>query len=264
MAIFHLSVKSVGRSAGRSALASSAYRTASLLRDERTGSVYNFTRKRGVEHTEIITPDRHGWSRQELWSAAESREKRKDARTAREYEIALPSELDADQRKALAVAFAELLADRYNIAVDVAVHGPGHDGDNRNHHAHLLCTTRQVSRTETGDLEFGEKATVELNDRDRAVLGLGTGINEIKEIREQWATLANDHLARAGREERIDHRSYKEQGLLDYPTTPHIGHAAAAMERRGIKTILGDLRRQVLEEQKNYNAGLGVSDSDND
>ena len=235
MAIYHMEVKPVSRSSGRSSVAAAAYRNGTELVDERTGLVHDYTRKQGVEYAEIIAPDRQPVDRQQLWNAAESREKRKDARTAREYEIALPSELDAEQRKALAVEFAELIADRHGVAVDVAIHAPGPGSDERNYHAHLLCTTREVSRTEGGAIQLGEKAKIEIGDKDRAKLGLGPAADEIKELREQWATLANEHLARAGREERIDHRSYKEQGI-DLTPTQHLGPNVVAMERRGIAT----------------------------
>jgi len=63
---------------------------------------------------------------------AELAEKRKDARTAREYEIALPFELSEVQRGNLAQAFSKLLADRYGVAIDLAIHSPSKEGDKRN------------------------------------------------------------------------------------------------------------------------------------
>jgi hypothetical protein len=81
--------------------------------------------------------------RHQLWNAAEAR---KDARVAREYELALPHELTQEQRVGLARAFAQELADRLQCAVDVAIHKPHRHGDQRNHHAHLYATTRQFIR----------------------------------------------------------------------------------------------------------------------
>ena len=131
MAIYHLSVKLVTRGAGRSSTAAAAYRAATRVRDERTGLVFDYSRKRGVEHTEIVLPSaqreaaRWAHDRGRLWNAAEHAEKRKDARVAREYEIALPHELDATQRRELVRAFAKDLADRHGGAVDIAIHrGP--------------------------------------------------------------------------------------------------------------------------------------------
>ena len=127
MAIYHLSVKSVGRGSGRSATAAAAYRSGSEIADERTGEDYDYTRKQGVEHAKIVLPDYAGqndinWPRDRaaLWNAAELAEKRKDARVAREYEVALPAELDDAQRLELVREFSRDIANRYGCAVDFA------------------------------------------------------------------------------------------------------------------------------------------------
>jgi hypothetical protein len=243
VAIFHASTKSISRSAGRSAVAAIAYRTACRLVDERTGQVHDYTRKGGVLSTEILLPDGNSAERNALWNAAEAAEKRKDARTAREWVIALPSELDAQQRQELAVGFGIELATRYGVAVDLAIHAPDHEGDNRNHHAHILTTTRQVHRDESGALVLGKKAVIELSDRDRRALGLRAIGEEITSVRKLWEQTANQALEQAGRAERIDSRSLKAQGI-DREATRHLGPAASEMERRGIQTDRGDMNRQ--------------------
>ena len=96
MAIYHCSTKTVNRSSGRTAVASSAYRSGEKLKDERTGLTHDFTRKDGVAHSEIVSNLDIEIDRSELWNLAEQSENRKDARTAREWVIALPDELDAD------------------------------------------------------------------------------------------------------------------------------------------------------------------------
>ena len=243
MAIFHASTKSISRSAGRSAVAAIAYRTACRLVDERTGQVHDYTRKGGVVSTEILLPDGGSAERNALWNAAEAAEKRKDSRTAREWTIALPAELDAQQRQELAVGFAVELVTRYGVAVDLAIHLPDHEGDNRNHHAHLLTTTRQVSRDEAGTLVMGEKAQIELGERTRRERGMVRGADEITAIRKLWERIANQALERAGRAERIDSRSLTAQGI-DREATRHMGPTATEMERRGVQTDRGDLNRQ--------------------
>jgi hypothetical protein len=85
MAVYHCSIKPVSRGKGRSATAAAAYRSAARIEDVRTGQVFDYSRKRGVEHTEIVLPvsavkrDIH-WARdrQALWNAAEAAEVRKD------------------------------------------------------------------------------------------------------------------------------------------------------------------------------------------
>ena len=143
MAIFHCSTSHIRRGAGHSAVAAAAYRSASCLADERTGEVADYTRKAGVLSAEIVMP--YGLpapDRAALFNAAEAAEQRKDARTAREWRIALPDELNSDQRRALAHEFAQTLAERYGVASDVCLHAPDRGGDQRNWHGHILCTVR--------------------------------------------------------------------------------------------------------------------------
>jgi hypothetical protein len=257
MAIYHLSVKPVSRGVGRSSTAASAYRAAARVADERTGETFDYTRKRGVEHAEIVLPaaaaSDAGWARdrQQLWNAAERAENRKDARVAREYEVALPYELNATQRLELVRAFAQELADRHGCAVDVAVHAPHREGDTRNHHAHLLTTTRAVATT-----GLGTKTDIELKDTDRARKGLGPARSEVTAIRERWATLVNEHLAQHGHAARIDHRSLDAQGLEREPTQ-HKGPAVTAIERRGERTRVGDRIREDVAERLKLAAALG-------
>jgi hypothetical protein len=226
VAIFHCQTKPISRSGGRSAVAASAYRAGVELTDERTGIVHDFTRRSGVESADLLLPEgAPDLDRGSLWNQAEAAEGRKDARTAREWVTALPSELGPDERRALALEFAGALVERYGVAVDVAIHAPGRRGDDRNHHAHLLTTTRQV-----GPEGLSEKAEIELSDKARVVRGLMPARKEIEAVRALWAGLANEHLERAGRSERIDHRSLKAQGIEREPTK-HLGPAATAIER---------------------------------
>ena len=152
MAIYHCSTKTVNRSSGRTAVASSAYRAGEKLKDERTGLTHDFTRKDGVAHSEIISNLDIEIDRSELWNLAEKTENRKDARTAREWVIALPDELDADQRKDLAKDFARSLVDRYDVIADLAIHEPSKGGNDKNHHAHIMLTTRKPNWTQTINL----------------------------------------------------------------------------------------------------------------
>lgn len=244
MAIYHASTKPIARSAGRSAVAAAAYRAGVELVDARTGLVHDYTRKGGVELTDILTPDGQGAERNVLWDAAEQAEKRKDARTAREWIVALPAELDAGQRRDLARDFAQALVERYGVAADLAIHAPDREGDNRNHHAHILTTTRQVSRAPDGGLVLGAKAHIELSDKARRERGLGAAADEVKAVRELWEHTANAALERAGVDARIDARSLEAQGI-DREATQHLGPVASEMERRGKASDRGDGNREV-------------------
>lgn len=195
MAIYHLNLKTIGRSQGRSATGSAAYRAGEVIHDRRTGLIFDYTRKREISGAELIAPlNAPGWclSRAELWNRVEEAEKRKDAQLCREVEFALPVELTPEQNKQLARDFiaAEFVA--LGMVADVAFHKlTGH-----NPHAHALLTMRTI--TPDG---FGPKVR-EWNDR---------GLCE--HWRERWTDFANRALAAAGQSARIDHRTLAEQAL---------------------------------------------------
>jgi len=242
MASYHCSIKPVSRGAGRSGTAAAAYRAGVCLEDKRTGEVHDYTRKQGVEHADVILPSGVNLDREQLWNAAETAEKRKDARVGREFELALPAELTKEQRRELATDFAKSLVDKYGVAADVAIHEPNRKGDQRNHHAHILITTRQV--TPEG---MGEKTSLEREDKALRAQGQATGREQIEALRGEWAIRCNIALERAGHQERVSHKSLDAQGINRQPTT-HLGPTATAMERRGERTERGDLNRGAGED----------------
>ena len=200
MAIYSASVKTVSRGGGRSATAAAAYRNGEEITDERTGEVHDYRRRTGVEHVASFAPE--GMAPQpsaELWNRAEAAEVRKNARVAREVLVALPAELTPEQRRELAQGIAQALADRYGTAGTLAVHTPDREGDQRNHHAHILMTTRRLEPTG----ELGEK-TRELDDVKR-------GPQEVEWVRAMIEARTNHALERAGSAERVDRRSLVEQ-----------------------------------------------------
>lgn len=241
MAIYHLSMKPVSRANGRSAVASMAYRAGEKLTNERDGITHDYTAKQGVEHAEIVLPEgvNADWARDrsDLWNAAEFAEKRKDARVAREFEVALPHELSAEQRLEAAREMAQELADRYGGAIDFAIHAPHEASDVRNHHAHILMTTRQVTEDGLGDKTYLERENKWLLAHD-----LPTTDMQLRDLRQRWEGIANERLAMAGLDIRIDHRSHMERGLEIAPTE-HMGVHATQMERRGL-----DVSRARLDE----------------
>jgi len=219
VAIYHLSIKTISRSAGRSATGAAAYRIAARIEDERTGEIHDYTKKAGVASATLILPENAPeWAsdRAALWNAVEQAETRKNSTVAREFEIALPAELSAAERQRLAVDFAAEIVARHGCAVDVAIHAPGREGDNRNHHAHLLCSTRRLTP------EGFTAKTRELDDRKSG---------EVERWRERFAGLTNARLRDNGHETRVDHRTLEAQGIAREPTQ-HLGPAATGYERR--------------------------------
>jgi hypothetical protein len=244
MAHFWMHISSVSRAAGRRATAAAAYRAGERIRDERTGQVINHSRRRDVLHTEIFLPSQFegpgvGWARnrERLWNTAEHAEKRHNSRVAREYQVTLPVELDGARRVALARGFAQEIAERYKVAVDLAVHEPRADGDARNFHAHLLTTTREV--TPAG---LGGKVGLDMHPHERRRHGLPDHRQEFINVRERWAILTNAALREANIDARIDHRSLAAQGI-DREPLPAIPLMHLKMERRGLQSGLAESLR---------------------
>ena len=243
MAIFHLQINTVGRAQGRNAPASAAYRAGESIRDERTGTVYDHRKREDVLHKEIILPEALQTSgaapqwlreRSSLWNAAERAEHQHNSRVAREYVLALPAELSPGQRVALAQAFSREIAERFHVAVDLAVHAPRPHGDPRNFHAHLLSTTREV--TAQG---LGAKSGLDRLGTVRAELGAPSARQQFKALRARWAELANEALHAAHSAARIDHRSLAEQGI-DREPRPRLPVAAVAALRRGERSVAAE------------------------
>ena len=244
MAIFHMQINTVSRSSGRNAPASAAYRAGERIRNERTGALYDHRSRRDVLHKEIVLPARLGtpprWTqdRASLWNAAERIESQENSRVAREYMVALPAELSASARVRLARTFSLEIAERYGVAVDLAVHAPRPFGDPRNFHAHLLASTREV-RPEG----FGPKAGLDMNGTVRAELGLPTGRQEFAALRQRWADLVNEHLQAAHLALRVDARSLAAQGI-DREPLPRLPRAAITTERRGERSEVAEQIRE--------------------
>lgn len=237
MAIYHCSVKMVSRSTGRSSVAAAAYRSGEKLYNEREGIEHDFTRKRGIEHSEILLPENAPAAyqdRETLWNAVEFSEKRKDAQTAREIEIALPVELNRVEQIDLVREYAkESFTDR-GMCADICIHDKG-DG---NPHAHIMLTTREV--TPEG---FAGKCR-EWNDK-----------KYVENWRQEWAAACNRQFEKKNIPERLDHRSFERQGKEQLPTI-HLGVSAAAMERRGQQTDRGKINEEVRAANMEYQKGL--------
>lgn len=230
-------ISSLSRAAGRRATAAAAYRAGERIRDERSGELHNHSRRRDVLHAEIFLPQSYAsaampWARnrERLWNAAEHAEKRHQARVAREFQVALPAELAPPERLALARAFAAEIAERYRVAVDLAVHAPRPDGDPRNFHAHLLATTREV--TPAG---LGAKAGLDMAPAERRRRELPYHRAEFTNVRERWAALTNGALRAANLDVRVDHRSLAAQGIAREPV-PVIPIGQLKLERRGVRS----------------------------
>ena len=218
MASYHFSAKVIGRTSGRSSTAAAAYRSGEMIQDARTGLTHDYTRKHGVSDSFIMAPnDAPEWvqDREALWNAVEAIENRKNSQLARDITMALPDELTPEERKAILVAFVqEQFVDRGMIA-DVNIHAPHHKGDQRNHHAHVMLTMREI--TEEG---WSKNKNRDWNDTEL-----------LETWREKWADFQNRALENGKHLDRVDHRSYERQGK-NREATQHMGPQATEIYRR--------------------------------
>ncbi len=232
MAIFHLSVKVISRSSGRSAVAAAAYRGAERLHDERLDREHDFTNKDGVIHSEVMLPEdapEEFADREKLWNAVEAAEKRKDAQLAREVEFAIPRELTKEQGIELAREFTEAEFVEKGMIADLNVHWDiGKDGQPKPH-AHVMLTMREVGKD-----GFGAK----VRDWNKAEL--------VEQWRERWADHVNQRLAELDIDARIDHRSLEAQGIALEPQDK-IGPAASRMGVRGLEAERIEEHRAVAQ-----------------
>lgn len=255
IAIYHLSIKIVSRGKGKSAVAAAAYRAGEKITNEYDGIEHDYTRKGGVVHTEILRPDNapaEYADRAVLWNAVEKIEKAKNSQLAREIEIALPTELTREQSITLVREYANQHFVSTGMCADICLHDTG----GGNPHAHIMLTMRPFTEEKT----WGTKQKKEyiLDPQGNKIYDPkkrqykcnsipSTDWNEqtkAEQWRQGWADLCNQYLEQNNSAERIDHRSYERQGIDQIPTV-HLGVAASAMEKRGIKTECGNINREI-------------------
>ena len=229
MAIYHCTVQTIGRSSGRSSVGAAAYRAGEKLYNNHDGITHDYSNRKGVIHSEIMLPSNAPEifaDRSTLWNAIEEVSTRKDARTAREIEIAIPIEFDRPEGLQVIRDYVTSNFVEKGMCADVAIH----DSDG-NPHAHILLTTRNVGADGFGQTNRTWNAKAELEN-----------------WRKNWANVCNEHLKNKGFQTRIDHRTLEAQGIDRAPTV-HVGAVAHKMEQRGILTERGQLNRDIKQAE---------------
>ncbi len=260
MAIYHCTIKIIGRGSGRSttgtsAVGAAAYRSGTHLINEWNGVESDFTRKSGVVYSEICLPEHAPEAfrdRSTLWNSVEMAERRGNAQLAREIEAALPMELPLEEQIKLVQEYVKQFVDA-GMCVDFSIH----DKKIGNPHVHIMLTMRPL--TEDGRWGLKSRMVYDLDDQgERIRLPSGKWKSHKEDLidwnskenavkwRATWAELSNKYLEANGVQERIDHRSHKERGIITIPTV-HVGAAAMAMERKGLETSRGNLNRAIQE-----------------
>ena len=216
--------------------------------------IHDYTRKRGIVHSEILLPPNAPPDFQDrgtLWNSVEQIEKACNSQLARELEVALPIELSREEQVRLVRAYCSSQFVSRGMCADFNIHDTG----NGNPHAHILLTMRPMdaqgkwlpkSKKEYVLDENGERIRLPSGRyKTRKIDLVDWNSQENAEVwRKVWADLANEFLERNNRPERIDHRSYERQGIDQIPTV-HIGVAASQMEKKGIATERGELNRSI-------------------
>ena len=259
---FHFSVNIISRGKGKSAVASAAYISGEKIKNEWDGVTHDYTRKQGVISKEIFLPDhapKEYKDRKTLWNSVELFEKNSNAQLARNFIISLPKELSIEENKKMIEEYIQTNFVKEGMIVDLAIHDESREG-NQNIHAHIMTIVRPINEDGT----WGQKSKKEyiLDEKGEKILNKNgkpktrkvelTTWNDkvnVEKWRENFSDLCNKYLERAGAEKRVDHRSFKRQGIKHIPTI-HLGASASAMERKGIRTEKGDINREIKKQNE--------------
>ena len=264
MAIYHCSIKIIGRGGGRSAVGASAYRSGSRLYEEETGTAHDYTRKMEIMHSEINLPQNapeEYADREKLWNAVHKVEKNRNAQLAREVEVALPVEFSRDRQIKVVRDYVKTNFVDAGMCADWSIHDKGVG----NPHAHIMLTTRAIkpdgiwAAKETKTFALDENGNrIPLIDKKTGAQKIGRRNEKLwkrimmqsndwndktkaEEWRKSWADICNRYLEP---EQQIDHRSYKRQQMDKEPTI-HEGYKAREMEHDGFVSVRCEYNRTV-------------------
>ena len=254
---FHFSVNIISRGKGKSAVASAAYISGEKIKNEWDGEVHDYHNKKGLLHSEIFLPEhvpKEFKDRSYLWNSVELNEKASNAQLARNFIIALPKELSFEENKKLITDFIQENFVSKGMIADLAIHD-GNDEENNNIHAHIMTTLRPIN--EKGEWQAKSKKEYVLDEKGEKIK-LKSGNYKTRKIeltdwnnkgnaekwRKNFASLCNQYLEKNHQEKRVDHRSYKRQGIEEIPTI-HMGASASALEKKGIETDKGNINREI-------------------
>ena len=247
MAAFYFDKTPVQRSKGQNAVATAAYISASKLVyktiDKESGEeisiTYDFTKKKGVVYSKIFVPEGFedaAWlqDREQLWNAAEAREKRDDSRTAEKIIFALPREVSEEENKRLVEEYVNKNFRARGIICDVNIHYDNFD----NPHVHIQHLTRRLER-----LDNGEVVLSNVKARDLFTVKM------LYDLREQCAVEINQVYKEAGLHFEVSEKSYKTLGIDQEPTR-HKGPAhymkATELEAKN-KEIIAENAKKIFE-----------------
>ena len=249
MACYHFHAGVISRGQGHSVAASSAYICGEKLRDIYEGKIHDRSYRQDVLHKEILLPSeapREFLDRQTWLDALNISERRQDAQMARDFKLALPRELSFEEQQVLVKGFLCENFIRYGFCADMAIHDGIYTPHNNagmelvdtrqaNPHAHVIIPFRTV----------GEGGFHRTKIQSRAMNNPAT----LTRWRQEWARVQNREFERLGFDIRVSHESLAAQGIDREPTF-HMGAAAMAMERQGVRTARGDRYREIVQRNQ--------------
>lgn len=255
MAIYHNTTKIISRSSGRSCVGSSAYRSGEKLHNDYDDKTHDYTRKKGIVYKDVMLPKQakeEFKNREVLWNEVEKIEKAKNSQLAREVEVAIPKELNREEQINLVRNYVKDNFVNNGMCADVCIHDKG-DG---NPHAHIMLTMRPIKKNGEWGAKSKEQKILDKNgniQRTKSGRILSKKIDStnwntkefLESYRKDWAKKINQELERKGIKERVDHRSYAEQGIIKEPTI-HEGKTAREMEeKRGKVSDRMEINREI-------------------
>ncbi|WP_367304585.1 MobQ family relaxase [Lentilactobacillus parabuchneri] len=250
MAIFHISFSNISAGKGRSAIAGASYRSGEKLFDQKEDQSYFYARS-VMPESFILTPkNAPEWAsdREKLWNEVERKDRRANSRYAKEFNVALPVELNSDEQKELLTKYVQENFVDEGMVADVAIHRDHPD----NPHAHVMLTNRPFNpdgtwglkskrenildengnKTYTGNSRFPRSRKVWLVDWDKK--------EKITQWRHNWAVSVNQVLEQKNIPDRISGKSFADQGIDETP-----------MQHEGINSKRHE-RKEFNQQVKNY------------
>lgn len=255
MAIFHTRFSNISNGKGRGAVASASYRSGESLYDEKEGKEYFY--KRSIQPECYILKPSYApeWclDRQRLWNEVEKKENKVNSRYAKEFNVALPIELDNEEQKELLLNYVQKNFVDEGMVADIAIHRDHEE----NPHAHVMLTNRPFNQDGT----WGQKSKTEyiLDEKGNQTYTKNGNLRQrkiwlvnwdkpgmVEKWNDSWADMVNEQLKKKGLTERISSKSYKEQGINQEPTI-HIG-----VKKNKNRIAYNEAIKNKRKNQKNY------------
>lgn len=252
MAIFHMNFSNISAGKGRSAIASASYRSGEKLHSDMEGKNYFYARDIMPE-TYILAPDNApDWvnNREILWNEVEKKDRRSNARYAKEFNVALPVELSEIEQKELLLKYVQNTFVNEGMVADVAIHRDHPD----NPHAHVMLTNRPFNedgtwgikskkeyildeygnKTYTGTSKYPKSKKIWLVDWDKK--------GKVEQWRKDWAKAVNRVFEQKNMPDRISEKTLDEQGI-DGVATQHVGVNGQRPEREKFNQLALENRK---------------------